>query len=673
MPPRRCAQRCWAPRWPRSCIPPTSTAAHSAQPCRWPTWSRWRGRPGVPVIVDAAYLSFPTALISDLVGSGADLVCFSAKYFYGPNAGGFLAGRTDLIEAVTDPDFTGYESGATSRSAGRPFKMDRTTIVATVLALQEWLTMDHDARWASYGRRVLALQAALADLPGLHARPAQFTLDERLIDAAPNALVLRPGSAAAATAMEDALATGTPRLLCVREGEELVVCVETVREATTRRWPSGCGRPRRGCRERRRRPAPERSSTASRVATALREELLAGLHAPGTPMRDVGAGGARGRRGHDARGPGRVGPPWTARPRPAHRGMEVARLDAADVRDIYAARLVIEQAGLVRLRATGTTAFAPSWTPRPTWPTPRTARTAAAPWRPTPASTTSSRERPAASGWPARTRRRCSSCGSCCRSPTGPTPPSTARPPPTGHWRSRCATGTRRRPARHWRLIWTRPGNGSAPSSAPRSHRERAQTPGTLTEDRIRQAVDPAAALAAVRQGFIALHEDRVTLPAILDFEFPEHHGEAHVKGAHIHGADHWVVKAAAGFFDNPEAGLPAGSGVSLVFSASTGFSDCVLLDNGYLTDLRTAAAGALSIELLARQDAGHALIVGAGVQARLQLQALLGVRTPQDVTVFARRPQEAVRYAEEMTALLGVPVQVADDLDGRRAVPISS
>lgn len=188
------------------------------------------GEAGVPVIVDAAYLSFPTALISDLVGSGADLVCFSAKYFYGPNAGGFLAGRTDLIEAVTDLDFTGYESGR-YLTFGRPFKMDRTTIVATVLALQEWLTMDHDARWASYGRRVLALQAALADLPGLHARPAQFTLDERLIDAAPNALVLRPGSAAAATAMEDALATGTPRLLCVREGEELVVCVETVPEA----------------------------------------------------------------------------------------------------------------------------------------------------------------------------------------------------------------------------------------------------------------------------------------------------------------------------------------------------------------------------------------------------------------------------------------------------------
>ena len=69
---------------------------------------------------------------------------------------------------------------------------------ATVLALEEWLAMDHDARWATYERRVLALQAMLADRPGLAARPAQFTLDERLIDAAPNALVVRLGSTARA-------------------------------------------------------------------------------------------------------------------------------------------------------------------------------------------------------------------------------------------------------------------------------------------------------------------------------------------------------------------------------------------------------------------------------------------------------------------------------------------
>lgn len=191
-----------------------------------------------------------------------------------------------------------------------------------------------------------------------------------------------------------------------------------------------------------------------------------------------------------------------------------------------------------------------------------------------------------------------------------------------------------------------------------------APEPLIVSEARIREVVDPATALAAVREAFVALHEDRVTLPAILDFTFPDRHGEAHVKGAHIHGAEHWVVKAAAGFYDNPAVGLPPGSGVSLVFSASTGFLDSVLLDNGHLTDLRTAAAGALSIDLLAREHIEHALIVGAGVQARLQLQALLGVRTPAAVTVFARRSDEASRYAQEMGESLGVAVGVAGDLE---------
>ena len=103
----------------------------------------------------------------------------------------------------------------------------------------------------------------------------------------------------------------------------------------------------------------ERSSTASRVATALREELLAGLHAPGAPMRDVELAARAG----VSRPTMREALAELARDgllvHALHRGMEVVRLDTADVRDIYAARLVIEQAGLVRLRATGATAFAP--------------------------------------------------------------------------------------------------------------------------------------------------------------------------------------------------------------------------------------------------------------------------------------------------------------------------
>jgi D-glucosaminate-6-phosphate ammonia-lyase len=184
---------------------------------------------GVPVIVDAAYLSYPTELIARWVGTGADLVCFSAKYFHGPNAGGFMAGRQDLIEAVAELDFTHFEAGP-RLTFGRPFKLDRTAIVGTVLALEEWLSLDHEKRWRGYAERVQALAERLSAGPStLTVEQRQFTLDERLVDAPVNALVLVLDSAAQAAGVEDRLAEGDPRIFCVPMENRLVFCVETVR------------------------------------------------------------------------------------------------------------------------------------------------------------------------------------------------------------------------------------------------------------------------------------------------------------------------------------------------------------------------------------------------------------------------------------------------------------
>ncbi len=183
----------------------------------------WR----VPIVVDAAYLSFPTQMLTTFTRDGADLVCFSAKYFWGPNAGGFIAGRKELVQAVADLDFTHYEGGPV-RTFGRPLKLDRTTIVATLLALEEWLAMDHDERWRSYRRRVDALIDALSDLPGIRTEAKQFTLDERLTDEAPNALVVTANGTEAAAELEHELAAGAPRILCSRIDERLVFAVETI-------------------------------------------------------------------------------------------------------------------------------------------------------------------------------------------------------------------------------------------------------------------------------------------------------------------------------------------------------------------------------------------------------------------------------------------------------------
>jgi L-seryl-tRNA(Ser) seleniumtransferase len=186
---------------------------------------------GIPVVVDAAYMCYPIELIGSYQDAGADLVCLSAKYFWGPNVGGFVYGRRDLVDAVALIDFTGFEAGP-YLIFGRPFKLDRTSVAATVLALAEWLEADHDERWAGYAETVELLVGLFADTPGVTTEAACFTLDERLVEKPVNALVVRgqDGSEFDADHLAEMLAAGWPSIRCVPMEGALVFCVETVFE-----------------------------------------------------------------------------------------------------------------------------------------------------------------------------------------------------------------------------------------------------------------------------------------------------------------------------------------------------------------------------------------------------------------------------------------------------------
>jgi ornithine cyclodeaminase/alanine dehydrogenase-like protein (mu-crystallin family) len=98
-------------------------------------------------------------------------------------------------------------------------------------------------------------------------------------------------------------------------------------------------------------------------------------------------------------------------------------------------------------------------------------------------------------------------------------------------------------------------------------------------------------------------------------------------------------------------------------YSARTGLPEAILLDNGYLTELRTGAAGAAA-DLLARAEVETVLVLGAGSQARYQLAALQGVRTPERVLVAARRREAAEAYAREAAERHDLEVVVTDDLE---------
>ncbi len=171
----------------------------------------------------------------------------------------------------------------------------------------------------------------------------------------------------------------------------------------------------------------------------------------------------------------------------------------------------------------------------------------------------------------------------------------------------------------------------------------------TIAEAALRAAVTPALAVRMIREAFRADGEGRAHVPAVINLEIPAVHGEFHVKTAHIEGVAHVAVKIASGFYDNPSRGLPSGSGMMALFDASTGFPVALLLDNGFLTDIRTAAAGAVAADVLARRAIETVGIIGSGIQARWQVRCLREVRPFDRIVAWSPTRDHLARYCFEM------------------------
>ena len=149
-----------------------------------------------------------------------------------------------------------------------------------------------------------------------------------------------------------------------------------------------------------------------------------------------------------------------------------------------------------------------------------------------------------------------------------------------------------------------------------------------LSESDLRACVAlDAATIDCVEHAFRLLATEKVIMPPILRLDVDEYNGEVDVKTAYLPGLDSFAIKVSPGFFDNPKLGLPSLNGLMVLLSARTGMPEALLLDNGYLTAMRTAAAGAVAARWLAREDARRAAVIGAGEQARLQLKALTQVQ----------------------------------------------
>lgn len=184
-----------------------------------------------------------------------------------------------------------------------------------------------------------------------------------------------------------------------------------------------------------------------------------------------------------------------------------------------------------------------------------------------------------------------------------------------------------------------------------------------LTEADLRAVVKlDMGTMACVEDAFRALATKAVVMPPILRLDIPEHRGEVDVKTAYVPDLDGFAIKISPGFFNNPAIGLPSTNGMMVLLSATTGLVQALLLDNGYLTDVRTAAAGAVAAKHLSRPDARIATIFGAGMQARLQLQALTLARPIREARIWARDAAKAEKTAIDLTRALGITVVAMAD-----------
>ena len=155
-----------------------------------------------------------------------------------------------------------------------------------------------------------------------------------------------------------------------------------------------------------------------------------------------------------------------------------------------------------------------------------------------------------------------------------------------------------------------------------------------------------------IEEGFVAYSKGKTEIPPVGEMIFEKPPGDVHIKYGYIVDDDYYVIKIASGFIESPDSNRYTSDGLLLLFKKGTGELVCALMDECHLTNVRTAAAGAVVAKHLAPKHLDCVGIVGAGVQGRMQLEFLESVIDCRDVMVWGMNQKELDEYKEDMEPL---------------------
>ncbi|MGY8780178.1 MAG: ornithine cyclodeaminase family protein [Fidelibacterota bacterium] len=167
--------------------------------------------------------------------------------------------------------------------------------------------------------------------------------------------------------------------------------------------------------------------------------------------------------------------------------------------------------------------------------------------------------------------------------------------------------------------------------------------------DEIKSVLPQINLVGEIERGFSAYSNGEVVVPPVGELKFDTPPGDVHIKYGYIKSDNVYVIKIASGFTGNSDHGLPNGNGMMLVFSQKTGQPLAVLKDEGFLTDVRTAVAGAICAKYLAPKIIRKIGIVGTGVQGKLQLKYLDGIMDCKSAIVWGRSESSLLKYQSDM------------------------
>ena len=190
-----------------------------------------------------------------------------------------------------------------------------------------------------------------------------------------------------------------------------------------------------------------------------------------------------------------------------------------------------------------------------------------------------------------------------------------------------------------------------------------------LRLDEIKRLVCKSELIREIETGFVLYSAGKVDIPPVGFLHFDEPPGDVHIKYGSIVDDDYYVLKMASAFYGNRALDIPVADGLMLLFNQKTGQLKRILLDEGWLTDMRTAAAGAVAAKHLAAKNVQRIGIVGTGVQARLQLEFLRDVTDCKSCMVWGRDYAKAQQMIEELQVQShfgewGLKMEATNELD---------